>query len=537
MPKAGAHDFEVRILTVETRVPMKRAALLSVSDRTGITDLSKALIDDGFTLIATSGTGKILAEHKIPFVPIDTHTGFPEMLDGRVKTLHPKIHGGILARRDKPEHLKQLDEHGLIPIDLVVVNLYPFAAGLEQGKNYQEMVELIDVGGPSMIRAAAKNHRDVLVASDPADYSKIIEALSESAGGGVGTLELRRYCAAKAFGLLSQYDGMIAGYLRIQDGSSQELPSSIDLPLVKKQSLRYGENPHQKAAFYHIAEADSSWKILSGKELSYNNMLDVDAALSLVVSLGKEEPSVSILKHLNPCGISRALDQLTALNNAKRCDPRSHFGGIIAFNQQVTAEAAANVREDFAEIVVAPDYTDEAISILRTSKNLRIITFEWNRVAAQRTELRSALDGYLVQERDRRISRVGEAELVTSHKATAQELKDLDLAWIACAHVKSNSIVLAKDGLIVGVGAGQMSRIDSVELAIQKATFHGHSLKGAVCASDAFFPFSDSIMTLAAAGISAIISPSGAKRDDEVRAAAEEKKMALYFAGDRHFRH
>jgi phosphoribosylaminoimidazolecarboxamide formyltransferase/IMP cyclohydrolase len=524
---------------------MKKLALLSVSDRTGLNELATALVEAGYTLLATSGTGKILSEAKLPFTSVESYTGLAELLDGRVKTLHPKIHAGVLARRDLPAHLEQLEQADIGAIDLVVVNLYPFTKYLdsERASNPEEMTELVDVGGPTMIRAAAKNHRFVLPVIDPSDYSQVISLLKAAKGkSDPFSLEFRRTLAAKAFTTLSAYDGAIGCYFASCNAATEsDFPSQISVSLEKGAELRYGENPHQKAAVYRAISSSvpllsgPMWRQLGGKELSYNNMLDFDAALRLLADLPREHTAVAILKHLNPCGVALAGTVCEAIVRAKECDPRSHFGGIVVTNKELDIEAAEEIRGDFAEIVIAPGFSKEALATLQTSKNLRII--EASLEGLQGYEVRTVAGALLVQEPDTDRSAVSRATLATSRVPTDDELIDLDLAWRIVGHVKSNAIVLVRGGLLIGVGAGQMSRIDSIELAIHKAKTHGHLLSGAVAASDAFFPFPDSVETLAQEGITCIVSPAGARRDDEVKSVAQAKNVSLFFAMDRHFRH
>lgn len=526
---------------------MQKMALLSVSDQTGLTEFARALVASGYSLLATSGTGKALAVEKIPYTSVESYTGLAELLDGRVKTLHPKIHGGILARRDSESHVAQLHSASIAPIDLVAVNLYPFTKYLdsERAKNPEEMTELVDVGGPTMIRAAAKNHRFVLPVIDPTDYPKIIELLVRH-GSDPFPLEFRRNLAAKVFSTLSAYDGAIGGYFASLGSSlgvagDADFPGTVSLALQKGADLRYGENPHQRAAVYQVSHSTvptlrgSSWRQLGGKELSYNNMLDFDAGLRLLADLPTSQSTVAILKHLNPCGVASATSVSSAIERAKQCDPRSHFGGILVSNCEIDREAAEEIRGDFAEIVVAPSYSPEALDVLRTSKTLRILEVGVERLSG--FELRTVAGSVLLQDPDVARSSVTDRFRVTPRQATDDELADLDLAWRICGHVKSNAIVLVRGGLLIGVGAGQMSRIDSIELAIRKAKLHGHLLNGAVAASDAFFPFPDSIEALAAEGISCVVAPAGAKRDADVKATATAKNVSLFFVEDRHFRH
>lgn len=528
---------------------MKKCALLSVSDRAGLSELASALHENGYTLLATSGTGKALDEGKIPWTSVESYTGLAELLDGRVKTLHPKIHGGILARRDQPHHLKQMEEAQIGPIDVVVVNLYPFLKYVQSDKasKPEEMTELVDVGGPTMIRAAAKNHAFVLPLIDPADYSEVIAALKGKKGGDPFPLTMRRRMAAKVFSTLSRYDGAIAKYFGglVQDPAgaeaAAELPSECAITMSKVADLRYGENPHQRAALYQPQSSaltlftGPTWEQLGGKELSYNNMLDLDAGLRLLSDLPAERTCVAILKHLNPCGVATGHSVTEAIERAKECDPRSHFGGVLVSNRPIDRSAAEEIRGDFAELVIAPGFVDGALEVLQTSKNLRILKVDVSKLTG--FDLRTVAGGVLVQEPDLNRSRIAHAALSSNRPPSDEELADLELAWRIVGHVKSNAIVLVRDGLLIGVGAGQMSRIDSVELAIRKAKLHGHLLNGAVAASDAFFPFPDSVETLAGEGVTCVISPAGARRDDDVKAAANAKNVSLFFASDRHFRH
>ena len=528
---------------------MKKCALLSVSDRAGLPELAAALHNSGYTLLATSGTGKALEESKVPWTSVESYTGLAELLDGRVKTLHPKIHGGILARRDQPHHLKQMEAEQIGPIDVVVVNLYPFLKYVQSDKASQpdEMTELVDVGGPTMIRAAAKNHAFVLPLIDPTDYPEVIMSLKSAKAGDPFPLQLRRRLAAKVFSTLSHYDGVIGSYFGSlveageQNGAGAELPAQCSVSLSKVTDLRYGENPHQRAALYQPTSKSLAlfngpkWEQLGGKELSYNNMLDLDAALRLLSDLPTERTCVGILKHLNPCGVAAGASVTEAIERAKECDPRSHFGGVLVSNRPVDRTAADEIRGDFAELVIAPDFVDGALDVLKTSKNLRILKVDVSKLLG--FDLRTIAGGVLVQEPDLHRSRIAHASLVSNRAPSDEELSDLELAWRLVGHVKSNAIVLVRDGLLIGVGAGQMSRIDSVELAIRKAKLHGHLLNGAVAASDAFFPFPDSVETLAGEGITCVIAPAGARRDDDVKALANERNVSLFFASDRHFRH
>lgn len=526
---------------------MKKLALLSVSDRTGLSDLAAALVASGYTLLATSGTGKALDEQKLPWLSVEDYTGLAELLDGRVKTLHPKIHSGILAKRDDERHLAQLKAEAIDHIDVVVVNLYPFLSYVnsDRAKDPAAMTELVDVGGPTMIRAAAKNHRFVLPLIDPTDYPEVVERLRNAGKGDPFPLVFRQRLASKVFGTLSHYDGVISRYFAGVSAGEQNaeaaFPAQVSISIEKEGDLRYGENPHQRAALYRVSAGalplyqGPKWQQHNGKELSYNNMLDLDAALRLVSDLPAEQTVVAILKHLNPCGIASGASVAEAIQRAKQCDPRSHFGGVLVSNRPIDKVAAEEIRGDFAELVIAPDFEEGAMEVLKTSKTLRVLSYK----AAESVgfDLRTVAGGVLVQEPDVNRAAVAHVDLVSERVPTDDELSDLNLAWRIVGHVKSNAIVLVRDGLLIGVGAGQMSRIDSVELAISKATTHGHLLHGAVAASDAFFPFPDSVETLSSKGITCIVAPSGAKRDNETIAAAQKAGVSLFFAKDRHFRH
>ncbi len=520
-----------------------RAALISVTDKTGLVDFARELKNLGFLLLSTSGSGKHLTESKVESLSIETYTAQREILDGRVKTLHPKIHAGILAKRSDPAHMQELSNNEILPIDLVVINLYPFIDKLGEGLPARKMVEFVDVGGPTMLRAAAKNFESVFVVCDPADYSEVLAALREPES--VQAFDCRRRLAVKAFSLLARDNMEVARYFSETtvkasglEHTQTELSGVAGAFFSESQELRYAENPHQQGRFYRFAcdPQKMSWKQLSGKELSYNNILDCDAAIRLVRDFHKQAPFAFIIKHLNPCGAAFSDSLLSAFEAAKRSDPRSHFGGVIGFNGAVTAEIATAIREDFAEIVVAPSFEAEALELLKRNKNLRLITIALD-MPALKHEMRAVEGGVLFQVRDAQIAPASDAKLVTDREPSEVEMADLELAWRICAHVKSNAIVLVKDKIIIGVGAGQMSRIDAVELAIAKAKRHGHTLEGAVCASDAFFPFSDNIEALAGSGIKAVIAPGGAKRDSEVIEVANKHGVSLLFAEQRHFRH
>lgn len=523
---------------------MAKAALLSVSDDTGLDGIARCLEENGFTLFATTGTGRYLKEHGIKYTPIEEYTGQKEILDGRVKTLHPKIHAGILARREKVEHMAELESSDILPIDVVIVNLYPFVKRVHDGTNrpLPEMIEFVDIGGPTLLRAASKNFASVMPIINPLDYEDVINALQETKGNvrQIG-FELKKRLAMRVFTELAQDNLEVAKYLSCvnEEGipQTEELFTSVDgVILEQQQSLRYGENPHQQARYYRVVGTPlAPWTQLQGKALSYNNILDTDAALSLISAFRDAQPTVAIMKHLNPCGLASSASLFDSLKLAKRGDPRSHFGGIIAFNQKVSANVTEEIVEDFAEIVIAPEYDDEALEIFKARKNLRVLKCPAIPVSA--TEFRSAVGGVLMQTRDKGVTELNSSQVVSTRTPSDQELQDLQFAWTVCAHVKSNAVVIAKSKVLLSVGAGQMSRIDSTELAISKARKHGHFLVRAVAASDAFFPFPDSVEALAQAGISAIVAPSGAMRDAETIEMANKYDIALLFAPDRHFRH
>lgn len=502
-------------------------ALLSVSDKTGIVDFAKKLRSKKVELISTGGTAKLLKENGVEVTEMGDYTGHPEMMDGRVKTLHPKIHGGLLAMRDSDEHMEQAKTHGIGMIDLVVVNLYPFEATIKKpGVQLKEAVEQIDIGGPSMLRSAAKNFRSVTVITDPADYAKIWEEIETAGDTSEAT---RRRLAEKVFETTSRYDGAIARYLT--DGRAESLF------LEKITDLRYGENPHQKAAFYRergetrrdlLANAE----ILQGKELSYNNLMDADATLEILREFTK--PAAAFIKHTNPCGAAEAETLEDAFINAYESDPKSAFGGIVGLNRTCTADLATTLTSRFFEVVIAPDYEPDALKIFQKKPNLRVIRMGTIEPLGPAKTVRKVSGGLLIQDTDTEIITEGRLKTVTHKKPSEQELADLLFAWKIVRHVKSNAIVLAKEGMTVGVGAGQMSRVDSTENAIHKA---GERAKGSVLASDAFFPFADSLEAAAKAGVTAVIQPGGSIKDDEVIAAADKLGIAMVFTGIRAFLH
>jgi len=492
-----------------------------VSDKTGIEELARALVETGAEIVSSGGTAQVLEAAGVPVTPVEQVTGAPEMLGGRVKTLHPLIHGGILADRGEPSHLREIEQLGIAPIDLVVVDLYPFARALAEGHGETELIEHIDIGGVALIRAAAKNWRAVTVVVSPESYPNLLGAVRS----GGPSLELRRELALVAFSHTAAYDAAIARYF----AGNESLGDRLVISAPKMLDLRYGENPHQRAALYEgFGRGIGGSTQLNGKELSYNNLLDADAAWGLATSI--EPPAAVIVKHTNPCGAASANSLESALRRARACDESSAFGGIVALNATCDRMAARAVVESFFEVVVAPAYETEALDILCQKKQLRVLTAEAPSAAV---ELRSISGGLLVQSGDE-VSGAGEWTVVTKAGPRAEQLDDLRFAWLVAATVKSNAIVLAAERATVGIGAGQMSRVQAAELATRNA---GPRASGAVCASDAFFPFADGIEALANAGVSAVAQPGGSVRDDEVTAAADERGLAMVFTGKRHFRH
>lgn len=516
----------------EPRLRPVRRALISVSDKAGLIPFAQALARHKVTLVSTGGTAKALADAGLAVEDVASVTKFPELLDGRLKTLHPTIHGGILAKRDERAHMDAIAKHGIAPIDLVVVNLYPFAATVARGAPFDDCVENIDIGGPSLIRAAAKNHADVVVVTDAADYETIIRELD--AHKGATTLTLRRDLAQRAFARTAAYDAEIAWWLARQAGDAY--PEALILAAARKQTLRYGENPHQHAAFYVGGAARkgvATARQLQGKELSYNNLNDTDAAFELAAEFA--EPAVVIVKHGNPCGVAVGDNLRAAWDKALATDPTSAFGGIVAVNRPLDASTAEAIGQLFMEVVIAPAVEDAALAALKKKNALRVLaTGGMPDPAEAGVTLKSVAGGYLLQTRDG--GRVSENQLktVTKRAPSRQEIADLVFAVRVCKHVKSNAIVFAKGGATVGVGAGQMSRVDSVRVAAQKG---GAATKGSVIASDAFFPFADGLEAAIAAGATAAIQPGGSVRDAEVIAAADKAGIAMVFTGMRHFRH
>ncbi|MFM2409774.1 MAG: hypothetical protein RL481_602 [Pseudomonadota bacterium] len=528
-----------------TDVVIKRA-LLSVSDKSGLVELGHALAKRGVELVSTGGTAKTLRESGLSVKDISDLTGFPEMMDGRVKTLHPKVHGGLLAVRDNAEHMAAMKEHAIGAIDLVVVNLYPFAATVAKGSGRDDIIENIDIGGPSMVRSAAKNHAFVTIVTDPADYDELLAELEES--DGKTNFEFRRKCAAKAYSATAAYDSMISQWFAFAD-QGQLFPDMLAINGNVQEELRYGENPHQRAALYlpigphgsGIAQAEQ----IQGKELSYNNYNDADAALELVSEFRDGPPTVVIVKHANPCGVASADTLIDAYKAALECDSVSAFGGIVAVNRPLDGPTAEAITEIFTEVVAAPDADDAAKAVFAKKKNLRLLlTGSLPDPKRGGLQVKPITGGLLVQSRDNGFVSDKELKVVTKRSPTAQELKDCRFAWTIAKHVKSNAIVYAKDGATAGIGAGQMNRRDSARIAAIKAReaaeTYGWSEPrtiGSAVASDAFFPFADGLLAAVEAGATAVIQPGGSMRDAEVIAAADEAGLAMVFTGMRHFRH
>jgi phosphoribosylaminoimidazolecarboxamide formyltransferase/IMP cyclohydrolase len=511
-------------------------ALISVSDKSGVVDMARGLVSLGAEILSTGGTAKTLREAGVAVTDVSAYTGSPEILDGRVKTLHPKIHGGLLGRRSQPAHVAQMQQQGIGPIDVVVVNLYPFEATIAKpGCSVEEAIENIDIGGPSMLRSAAKNHEDVLVVVDPADYQPVLQALQS----GQVTPAFRRRLALKVFQHTARYDGVIASYLDKQvHGAETKFPSVLSLQFERVETLRYGENPHQQGAFYrerHSQEASvSRGTILHGKAMSYNNYLDANAALELAKEFS--DPAVAIIKHNNPCGVALGATPVEAYVKARETDPVSAFGGVLAFNRPVDLPAAKEITSTFVEVVIAPEFAADALAELRRKKDLRLLEVgPLSAASPESYDLKKLVGGLIVQDRDLgRIQDLKALRVPTVRQPTDEEYAACSFAWIVCKHVKSNAIVYARPGQTVGIGAGQMSRVDSVKLAGMKAVL---PIKGCVMASDAFFPFRDGLDAAAQAGITTVIQPGGSIRDQEVIKAADEHGMAMIFTGMRHFRH
>jgi phosphoribosylaminoimidazolecarboxamide formyltransferase/IMP cyclohydrolase len=527
-----------------------KRALLSVSDKSGLADLGRALAERGVELVSTGGTAKALRDAGLAVKDVSDLTGFPEMMDGRVKTLHPTVHGGLLALRDNPEHVAAMEAHGIGAIDLVVVNLYPFEATVAKGASREEVIENIDIGGPSMVRSAAKNHGFVTILTDPADYATLVAEMD--ANGGATTQAFRTRMAGKAYARTAAYDSAIASWFAFSPAASDEptlFPETLPMALKRADTLRYGENPHQSAAIY-VPQVSGTAGVpqatqLQGKELSYNNLNDADAALELAAEFAGQEPAVVIVKHANPCGVAQSGSLLAAWEAALACDSVSAFGGIVAVNTELDAATAEAISAIFTEVVIAPSVSAEAREIFAKKKNLRLL--ECGALPNPRRgglALKTIAGGVLIQSRDNGAISADDLKVVTKRAPTEQELKDCLFAWTVARHVKSNAIVYAKDGATAGIGAGQMNRRDSARIAAIKAKeaaeTYGWSAPrtvGSAVASDAFFPFADGLISAAEAGATAVIQPGGSIRDDEVIAAADEAGLAMVFTGMRHFRH
>ena len=516
---------------------MQRTALLSVSDKSGLVPFAKALVEKyDYRLLSTGGTAKLLEQEGVPVTEVSDYTGFPEMMEGRVKTLHPKIHGGLLARRDKADHMAAAADHGIDMIDLVVVNLYPFEETVAKPDvSFERAIENIDIGGPSMLRSAAKNHASVAVVVDASDYDRVLAVMDDADA----LIKLRRELALKVFQRTAAYDGAIAKYLEGEVSEEPNLaelsgiPAELKIDLPQVQSLRYGENPHQKAALY--GSFFDCFEQLQGKDLSFNNIIDITAATYLIGEFQK--PTVAILKHTNPCGVASADTLVEAWKEAFMTDQQAPFGGIIVVNQTMDADLATIISKIFCEVIIAPDFTPAAREIFAKKKNLRLMTVKGSLPADSLREIRSVVGGVLMQDRDTMPDRPGDWQVVTKRQPTAEEMRAMIFSWNVVKHVKSNAIVYAGCERTLGVGAGQMSRVDSSKIAVWKAGEAGLSLDGSVVASDAFFPFADGLIAAAEAGAKAAIQPGGSVRDEEVIAAADERDMAMVFTGKRHFKH
>lgn len=530
--------------------PNRRRALISVSDKSGLVPFAQQLSLLNYDILATGGTAKLLQENSITIIEVADYTGFPEIMDGRVKTLHPKIHGGLLGRRGTDDNT--MAEHGISPIDLLVVNLYPFQQTIAKDDcTLEKAIENIDIGGPTMLRSAAKNHADVTVIVNPEDYSRVINELTET---GNTTLATRQYLAQQTFAHTAQYDTAIAGYLQQQfsenktstddsnSPSSAELPNDLHLHFQKKLELRYGENPHQASALYNsnktLPGSLTDAKQLQGKPLSFNNLMDSDAALNCVRSLNPNQPACVIVKHATPCGVGQSDSQLTAYDKAFATDSSSAFGGIIAFNTECDAKSAEKITsQQFVEVILAPSFSTAALEILAKKKNLRVLACDEPDFTQSRYTHHSVTGGLLIQSADQKIITESDVTIASKRQPTTTEMADMLFAWHVVKYVKSNAIVYAKDQATLGIGTGQTSRVFSAKIAALKAQEANLSLTGAAMASDAFFPFADGIEVAAAAGIRSIIQPGGSIRDEEVIACADQHDIAMVFTGIRHFRH
>ncbi len=515
-------------------MPRIQRALLSVSDKSGLIDFARVLASAGVELLSTGGTAKAIRDAGLAVKDISEHTGFPEMLDGRVKTLHPKVHGGLLYLRDNAEHESTAAAHGITPIDLVVVNLYPFEATVAKpGVSLHDAIENIDIGGPSMLRSAAKNHESVTVVVDPADYIQVAEQIRSEGGT---TLELRRSLAAKVYARTAAYDAAIAAHLSREFSGGVVPPPALAVSAPLVQPLRYGENPHQKAALY--GRFRDHFLQLHGKELSYNNILDLTAAAALIGEFTGAEPTLAILKHTNPCGVGQGTTLAEAWDRAFATDRQAPFGGIIAVNRTLDVACARQIAEIFSEVIIAPDFAPDALEVLRQKKNLRLLRVIGNPAAVVPHDIRSVgAESFLWQERDLKGTTEADLRVVTRRSPTPEELRAMLFGWRVVKHLKSNAILYCGADRTLGVGAGQMSRVDSSRIAVWKAGEAGLSLRGSVVCSDAFFPFADGLVAAAEAGATAAIQPGGSVRDAEVIQAADERGVAMVFTGVRHFRH
>ena len=521
---------------------MIKQALLSVSDKTSVLDFARALSDMGVNILSTGGTAKLLADNGIKVTEVADYTGFPEMLDGRVKTLHPKVHGGILARRDFPEHVAALEKHGIPTIDMVVVNLYPFQQTIAREEcSLEDAIENIDIGGPAMLRSSAKNHKDVTVICDPSDYAQVLAEMK--AHNGEVTFETKFALAKKVFAHTAQYDGAITNYFTSLGADKQHTtrsayPTTLNLHFEKMQEMRYGENPHQSAAFYREtnpqAGALANYTQLQGKELSYNNIADADAAWECVKTF--DEAACVIIKHANPCGVAVGVTPLEAYSKALQTDPTSAFGGIIAFNRELDGNAAEAVAKQFVEVLIAPSFSEQAKKIFAAKQNVRLLEIPLGD-AVNNYDFKRVGGGLLIQSPDAKNVALAELKVVSKKQPTPQQLQDLMFAWRVAKFVKSNAIVFCANGMTMGVGAGQMSRIDSARIASIKAMNAGLSLVGTAVASDAFFPFRDGLDVVVEAGATSVIHPGGSMRDQEVIDAADEHGIVMMLTGTRHFRH
>ncbi len=536
LPEAA---FQLKTASMQS-IKIKRA-ILSVSDKTGIEDFARKLQDHGVEILSTGGTASMLKKAGLKVKDVSEHTGFPEIMDGRVKTLHPKIHGGILARRDDKNHVQAMQDNGITDIDMLVVNLYPFSATVKKGADFQECIENIDIGGPAMVRASAKNHEFVTIITDPSDYERVLEEMSKH---GTVSYELRKQLAGKAYALTAAYDSMVANWFAQQNNVSA--PNHISFAGTLKQTLRYGENPHQGAALYltdaHPRVGAALSTQIQGKELSYNNINDTNAAFELVSEF--EEPAIAIIKHANPCGVASGNDMLDNYKRALTCDPVSAFGGIIALNRPLSRDLAELITKGFVEVIIAPSVEAAALESLRKKDKIRVLTTGTMPGKAEKRQVVTCIaGGLLVQDADLAFVTEADLKIVTKRGPTREEIRDMLFAFTVAKHVKSNAIIYAKNSATVGIGAGQMSRIDSSRIAAWKAQEAGKAAgadsyaKGSVVASDAFFPFADGLIAAAEAGVTAVIQPGGSIRDEDVIKAADERNLAMVFTGTRHFRH